>query len=135
MDLKDKIPSFLIDMLHNQYGESITKKIINGYGVKRKVTIRANTLKTTVEVVQNKLEKIGIEYEQVSFYKEALIIKNADEKKLQELDMYKNGEIYLQSLSSMLPAIILEPKSDTDILDMCAAPRRKNDTNSSYNWK
>ena len=39
--------------------------------------------------------------------------------------MYKNGEIYLQSLSSMLPPIILNPQEKTDILDMAAAPGGK----------
>ena len=41
------------------------------------------------------------------------------------MSIYKNGEIYLQSLSSMLPPIILEPKERTDILDMAAAPGGK----------
>ena len=39
--------------------------------------------------------------------------------------MYKNGEIYLQSLSSMLPPIILNPAEKTDILDMTSAPGGK----------
>ncbi len=41
------------------------------------------------------------------------------------MSIYKNGELYLQSLSSMLPPIILEPKERTDILDMAAAPGGK----------
>lgn len=41
------------------------------------------------------------------------------------MEIYKNGEIYLQSLSSMLPPIILDPKEGTDILDMAAAPGEK----------
>ena len=41
------------------------------------------------------------------------------------MDIYTNGEIYMQSLSSMLPPIILEPKEDADILDMAAAPGGK----------
>ena len=39
--------------------------------------------------------------------------------------MYKNGEIYLQSLSSMLPPLILEPREKENILDMTAAPGGK----------
>ena len=41
------------------------------------------------------------------------------------LDIYKDGKIYLQSLSSMLPPIILEPQEGKDILDMAAAPGGK----------
>ena len=122
---EEKIPEFLIDMLKEQYGESVAKKIIDGYSKKRNVTIRVNTLKTTLEETQAKLKHEEITYESVRFYKDALIIKNVAEKRLQELDMYKNGEIYLQSLSSMLPPIILNPKENMDILDMCAAPGGK----------
>lgn len=53
------------------------------------------------------------------------IVKNVREDTLKELEVYKKGEIYLQSLSSMLPPIVLEPKENTDILDMCAAPGGK----------
>ena len=39
--------------------------------------------------------------------------------------IYKQGKIYLQSLSSMLPPIVLNPKEGADILDMAAAPGGK----------
>ena len=39
--------------------------------------------------------------------------------------MYTNGEVYLQSLSSMIPVIVLEPKPGENILDMAAAPGGK----------
>ena len=41
------------------------------------------------------------------------------------MDIYENGEIYFQSLSSMLPPIILNPKEGENILDMAAAPGGK----------
>ena len=41
------------------------------------------------------------------------------------MEIYKNGEIYLQSLSSMIPAIVLDPKENENILDMTAAPGGK----------
>lgn len=119
------MPEFLIKMLEEQYGKELTEKIVEGYSKKRKVTLRINTLKTNVETIKNSLKELNIEYEEVSWSKEALIIKNALEKDLQELEMYKNGEIYLQSLSSMLPPIILNPKESVDILDMAAAPGGK----------
>ena len=59
------------------------------------------------------------------FFRIAEIIKNKTEKDLQEFDMYQNGEIYLQSLSSMLPPVILMPLEGEDVLDMAAAPGGK----------
>ncbi len=116
---------FLEEMLEKQYGAEKTKEIINGYQTKRKTTLRVNTIKGNIEEIKNKLEKSKIEYEEVPWSKEALIIKNADEKSIQEMNIYQDGKIYMQSLSSMLPPIILEPKEGIDILDMAAAPGGK----------
>lgn len=119
------IPEFLIERLENQYGKDLVKEIIEGYKKQRKVTFRVNTLKTTVEGIEKVLDEKNIEYKKVSYYKEAFIIENTRENEIKQLDCYKNGEIYMQSLSSMLPPIILEPKENTDILDMTAAPGGK----------
>lgn len=116
---------FLEEMLEKQYGAEKTKEIINGYQTKRKTTLRINRIKGNIEEIKNKLEKSKIEYEEVPWSKEALIIKNADEKSIQEMEIYQDGKIYMQSLSSMLPPIILEPKEGIDILDMAAAPGGK----------
>ena len=116
---------FLINMLQEQYGTEIANKIIEGYTKQRTVTFRVNTLKSNIETIENKLKEAKIEYEKTPWSKEAVIIKNANEKVIQELDIYKNGEIYLQSLSSMLPPIILKPQEGADILDMAAAPGGK----------
>lgn len=119
------IPEFLIERLENQYGKDLVKEIIEGYKKQRKVTFRVNTLKTTVEGIEKVLDEKNIEYKKVSYYKEAFIIENIRENEIEKLECYKNGEIYMQSLSSMLPPIILEPKESTDILDMTAAPGGK----------
>lgn len=116
---------FLLNMIEEQYGTEIAKRIMEGYTKQRAVTFRVNTLKSSVETIENKLKEAKIEYEKIPWNKEAFIIKNANEKVIQELDIYKNGEIYLQSLSSMLPPIILKPQEGADILDMAAAPGGK----------
>lgn len=116
---------FLEEKLEKQYGTKITKEIIEGYQTKRKTTLRINTIKSNIEEIKKELEKEKIEYETIKWSKEALIIKNEDKKTIQEMEIYKNGKIYLQSLSSILPPIILEPKEGTDILDMAAAPGGK----------
>lgn len=123
--MEEQLPNFLKEMLNSQYGEKIAKQIIEGYNVKRPVTFRVNTLKSSELDIESKLRKLKIEFEKVLWSKEAFILKNVTEKEIENIDMYKNGEIYLQSLSSMLPPIILEPKENYDILDMAAAPGGK----------
>ena len=121
------IPDFLIELLNNQYGQDLTKKILEGYN-NRKTTLRINTTKTNKENIKNILDKENIKYEDVSWYEDALILD--EEKNIRELDIYKNGEIYMQSLSSMIPPIVLDPIREK-ILDMAASPGGK--TTEIYN--
>ena len=123
--MKREIPQFLYDMLLEQYGENITNKIIEGYSNQRKVTLRINTIKSNKDKIKEDLNKANIKFSEVDWYNDALIIENVRENEIKKLDIYENGEIYLQSLSSMLPPIILEPKSNENILDMAAAPGGK----------
>ena len=123
--MKFEMPAFLVEILNSQYGEERVKEIIQGFSVDRKVTFRVNTLKTSSYEVEEILKKSKIEYEKVGWSEEAFILNNVKEKDIEELDIYKNGEIYLQSLSSMLPPIILNPKENADILDMASAPGGK----------
>lgn len=123
--MENRIPEFLREKLINQYGEELTVQIIDGYLAERILTFRVNPLKTTKDAVLQFLKSQNIEYKEVSWYEDAIIIENIDESFIRETEMYQNGEIYLQSLSSMIPPIILEPKDNENILDMAAAPGGK----------
>lgn len=123
--MQNQIPQFFKEMLLAQYGEDMTNKIIKGYSKQRLVTLRINTIKSNKENIKTKLQKSGVEPEDVSWYEDALIIKNVREEEIKKLEIYENGEIYLQSLSSMIPPIILGPKAGENILDMAAAPGGK----------
>ena len=119
------IPSFLIEKLKNQYGEELTNKILEGYNQKRKVTLRVNTIKANINEIQKILDNSNMVYTKVPWSDDALIIENVREPEITKLTIYDEGKIYLQSLSSMLPPIILQPKENDDILDMAAAPGGK----------
>ena len=125
MIIQEEIPQFLYKKLEKQYEENIVKKIIEGYEKQKPLTIRINTIKTNIEVVKEKLEKSKIQYKKVKWNEQALIIENAGKNIIKELEIYEKGEIYLQSLSSMIPPIILKPKEGENILDMAAAPGGK----------
>lgn len=122
------IPNFLYDKLIKQYGEILTDKIIDGYAKKRAITFRINTLKikeNNIDYIKSVLYENKIQFNEVNWSKEALILKNSNENDIRKLDMYHRGEIYLQNLSSMIPVIVLDPKENENILDMAAAPGGK----------
>lgn len=103
------------------------ERILTGFerARNRVVTLRANTLKTDADTVAAALDHAGIAYERVPWYADAFVITEERERAIWELDIYKTGSVYLQSLSSMLPPLILQPQAGKDILDMCAAPGGK----------
>ena len=123
--MENKVPDFLYNMLIEQYGEEVSNKIIDGFGKNRKLTLRINKLKTTVENVKKVLTDLNIKFSEVSWSEDALIIEGTTKQEILELEIYINGEIYLQSLSSMIPALILNPQANENILDMAAAPGGK----------
>ena len=123
--MQNNIPEFLYDLLNNQYGQNITTQIVNGYNSTRPITLRVNTLKSNTDYIKDILNRNNINYHDVSWYSDALILNNVSILQIKQLDIYKNGEIYLQSLSSMIPPLILSPQKDENILDMAAAPGGK----------
>lgn len=121
----NNIPEFLYHLLIEQYRENLTNTILDGYSKKRPITLRANTLKTSITDIKSFFDHLHISYKAVSWYKDALILENISEEQIKNLEIYQNGEIYLQSLSSMIPPLVISPKENENILDMAAAPGGK----------
>lgn len=119
------LPSVLTDLLISQYQSNVMEQIIEGYKASRPVTLRVNTLKADADEVISALRKIGALCKRVPWYKDAFIIENVSKDDISHMEIYKGGKIYLQSLSSMIPPLILDPHTGESVLDMCAAPGGK----------
>ena len=91
----------------------------------RKPSLRINPLKGERESTLSELKDVGIELTPSGWYEDGFVIENATESAIQALPAYAEGRVYLQSLSSMLPPVLMNPKIGTDILDMAAAPGSK----------
>ncbi len=122
--MENQIPKWLYNRIFQDYSKNIDE-ILKGFSSKRPVTFRVNTLKAKNIDIEEKLCELNIKFEKVPWDNNAFIVKKLLEKDIQELEIYNEGQIYLQSLSSMLPAIILNPKPNESILDMTAAPGSK----------
>ena len=135
LEIKRRLPKTFIDWLYENYSPLTVDKILAGMSGNRNTTLRVNSIKSNIQEIMRILKNNGIKFERVQWYQDALVIKNASEKQLQKLEIYENGSIYLQSLSSMVPPIVLNPKANEKILDLTAAPRKQNNSNGSNNGK
>lgn len=125
LEVKRRLPDEFVENLYELYSPGTVDKILSGMSGERSTTIRVNTLKTTILELMKNLKEEAIKFNRVLWYENALEIINANEKQLQKLLNYENGEFYLQSLSSMVPPLVLEPEENEKILDLTAAPGSK----------
>ena len=124
--MEKAVPEFFKENLIEQYGKETAQNLICDLIKPKKVTLRVNTIKSDADEIKAVLDAKNIRFTTINWYKDAFIIENVKEDIIKELDIYKQGKIYLQSLSSMLPPLVLNPKPQENILDMAAAPRWKN---------
>ncbi len=88
-------------------------------------TIRLNSLKGNIEDTKNTLAKKGYDLEPISWAKSTYFVTNKNKDEASQTEEYNDGKYYIQNLSSILATLILDPKENEKILDMCAAPGSK----------
>ena len=100
--------------------------LVHRYFSERAVsTIRINTLIQSANKTYDELIDNGLELTPITWAKDTYVVTNKDKSEIAKLDSYKDGHFYIQNLSSMIPAIVLDPEPNHKVLDMCAAPGSK----------
>src|SRR3989338_3510509 len=96
-------------------------------------TIRVNTLKISVAELKKRLKE-NWRLTPVPWCKEGFWIENIKDgrRDIGNLAEHSLGYIYIQEASSLIPPIVLEPKKDEIVLDMCASPGSKTTQIAQY---
>lgn len=129
--MQNSLPEDFVSRLTKLYPDNFSE-ILGTFTTRKPSTFRTNTLKiSTVELVK-KLELQGFEVEPsplsdafTSKKQTSFILKNRSQRELTETPEYKNGELYIQGLSSMIPPLVLNPQEKSVVLDACSAPGSK----------
>ncbi|MBD3361231.1 NOL1/NOP2/sun family putative RNA methylase [Candidatus Woesearchaeota archaeon] len=89
-------------------------------------SIRVNKLKKSVPYVKKKLENQGWKLIQIPWCKHGYWIEHARGRRdIGNTREHALGYFYVQEAASMIPPIVLKPKPQELVLDMCAAPGSK----------
>ncbi len=119
------LPSNLLGVFEN-ISPADQEKIITGWSHPRSiVSFRVNNLRSSHEEVVEELKKAALPYSVWSAWDEAFYMESVHEYTLRGLEVYKSGKIYVQSLTSMIPALCMDVQAGQTILDMTAAPGGK----------
>jgi NOL1/NOP2/sun family putative RNA methylase len=124
IDPQTVLPAQFVERLQQLIPEDKLSAVLESFCSTRHTTLRANTLKITPEKLQQELEEAGISLEKVAWYNAAFIVKDLNTRQVHH-PRYVEGALYVQSLSSMIPPLVLDPRPDEKILDLTAAPGSK----------
>lgn len=125
MSCWQNLPERFINNLKAIIPQEKLDSVLESFCSEKAVVIRINTLKTDKQTVQQALAKYGIATQNVNWYDAALLISDGLKSVLTQTDEYKKGFYFLQNLSGMIPALILDPKPFEKVLDLAAAPGSK----------
>ena len=122
----DVLPQPFLEMLAKILPPARRESVMQTFTVDKPIAFRANTLKIQTSELEQQLHTRNISFQKVAWYPDAFILdKQVKKEVLVESDLHKEGLLYIQSLSSMIPSLILDPKPDELICDLTAAPGSK----------
>ncbi len=124
--LEDKYshPWELIKLLRDYVGKDRIEMMLKANNEAPSTIIQVNTLKISVDALQQRLEGEGVTARSQAWMKDCLVLSNTGD--LEKLPAFREGLFYVQDPAAKLSVLCAElPKEEIRILDCCAAPGGK----------
>jgi len=123
ISIKYSHPEWMVERWLPNYGIDDTVKICKYNNLSPKLTIRTNTLKISKEKLKTFFKENDVSFTDDRMVSNCLILHQKGD--IREIPGFKEGYWLVQSESSSLVSIVLDPKENEKILDLCAAPGGK----------
>lgn len=115
----------IYDYLSSLYGKDSAEKYLRFIESEPAHYIRVNTSKISKNDLSDLLyDKYQIKSDSIKYFDKVLKITEGNEKIGKTIE-HVLGFYYIQSLSSMMPPLILNPSSEDTVMDLCGAPGSK----------
>jgi len=124
-EARRRLPGEFLEILDATFPQPVAEAILRGMGGRRCTTLRVNTLRGSAEALMQFFHDNAVKYRRVPWYRDAFVLAELRERDAEAWHMYAEGRIYLQNLSSMIPALALGPLPGERVLDLAAAPGSK----------
>jgi NOL1/NOP2/sun family putative RNA methylase len=124
-EMRRTLPRVFLEGLSGEFPPQVVDRILRGMGARRPMSLRVNALKMDARELIGFFNKNAVKHRRVQWYPDAFILPQSRERDAEKWAPYREGRLYLQSLSSMIPALALAPKPGESVLDLTAAPGSK----------
>jgi 16S rRNA (cytosine1407-C5)-methyltransferase len=118
-----ELSSNITDYIRTHFGEEFLINYKQYHNSQYKPYLRASLLIDNNDL-EEQLNGYGINLQSIPNIKNAFRIISGEDVVSKTLEFIL-GKYYIQSLSSMIPALVLNPNSGDAVLDLCAAPGSK----------
>ena len=121
----NNLPKEFISRLEVIFPDKHLDSVLKSFIQSKKTVFRCNGLKTTSSQVSKLLSQSGISCIPVDGVNGAFLVPGDQRRALTESEAFRDGHVYIQNPSSMIPPTILDPKPGEEVLDLAAAPGGK----------
>ncbi len=123
LSVKYSYPIELVKKWQDQFGKDKIEEILIANNVEAPMEVRTNTLRISRDGLLKLFREKGIIANSSKYSKKGITISNPFE--IDKTEEFKKGLFSIQSESSMLAGEILNPKENSFLIDLCAAPGGK----------
>ena len=119
------LPELFLTRLASIVPAESLASVTASFAVSDPLCVRVNTLKTDVPGIQSEWEGQGFTLKSLPFTQDAFILEGGQRQGFSDQPWVRQGVVYPQAASSLIPAVILDPHPGEMVLDACAAPGSK----------
>ncbi len=116
-------PLWMVKRWMNRFGFYETEKLLEAQNQKPGLSLRINTMKTTVEDFMKMFDLQNISYERAQFL--PMFLKTSNLSNISQTEIFRRGFFTVQDESAGIAAVLLDVKPGERVVDLCSAPGGK----------
>lgn len=116
-------PLWMVRRWMNRFGFYETEKLVEAQNHKPGLTLRVNTLKTSVEDFMKMFDLHNISYERSAYL--PTFLRTATLANISQTEIFRRGFFTVQDESAGIAATLLDVQSGERVIDLCSAPGGK----------
>lgn len=116
-------PRWMVECWVREFGADMARKMCEANNLRPPFTVRANILKTTRKILQERLAEAGLHSLPAPYSPEGLILQESFWPP--EEPLFQEGFYLVQDEASQIVAHLVNPQPGERVLDACAAPGGK----------